>query len=175
MYKQSIIFFGIVIPVIVATAIIAGCIILKNNMSETFEAKSSEYMAYTRTQRSALQVEGQIARQRPHLARWKSELAEEPTSAIRNHLKAIYEKYPSKELQETEFNPIPGKSGFGSASVQKSSQVSLGLRGTFRTVQRALAELEARMPQLQLQELKMDPSQQGTLLNFQVSYTAWEN
>jgi hypothetical protein len=32
------------------------------------------------------------------------------------------------------------------------------------------------MPQLQLQELRIDPSNtQSTLLNYQVTYTAWEN
>jgi hypothetical protein len=36
-------------------------------------------------------------------------------------------------------------------------------------------ELETRMPQLQLQEIKIDPSPQSSLLNFQVTYTAWEN
>ena len=52
-------------------------------------------------------------------------------------------------------------------------------RGTFRTMQRAFLELESRMPQLQLQELRIDPSpnqqNQAPLLNFQVNYTAWEN
>ena len=52
----------------------------------------------------------------------------------------------------------------------------MAFRGTFRTMQRAFLELETRMPQLQLQELRIDPSSsQSSLLNFQVIYTAWEN
>ena len=43
-------------------------------------------------------------------------------------------------------------------------------------MQRAFLELETRMPRLQLQDLKIDPSaSQSSLLNFQVTYTAWEN
>ena len=61
-------------------------------------------------------------------------------------------------------------------SAQKSSQIRIAFRGTFRTMQRAFLELETRMPQLQLQDLKIDPSSSGSaLLNFQVTYTAWEN
>jgi hypothetical protein len=42
-------------------------------------------------------------------------------------------------------------------------------------MQKAFLELETWMPQLQLEDLKIDPSSSLTsLLNFQVSYTAWE-
>ena len=42
-------------------------------------------------------------------------------------------------------------------------------------MQKAFIELETRMPQLQLQDLKIDPSSSSTsTLNFQVTYTAWE-
>lgn len=175
MYKQSIIIFGIVIPLLLAAAIGGGCFFLKKTMTEQFKVKEEQYMAYTRSRNAAMQIEGKIAKQRPHLERWKTDLSSETTSTLRTHLKAIADKLPSKEFQETSFTPASGRGGFGAASAQKSSQISLGLRGTFRSVQKALAELEARMPQLQLQELKIEPSTQGSLLNFQISYTAWEN
>jgi len=175
MYKQSIIFFGIVIPMLALAAIIGGCFFLKNYINQSFDVKTSQYRVYTQSRNSVMQIEGKVAKQREHLARWKTSLSTETTSALRTNLKLISEKLPPKEFQETAFDPIAGKGGFGTASNQKSSQIRLGFRGTFRSVQRALAELEARMPQLQLQELRIDPSQQGGLLNFQVNYTAWEN
>jgi hypothetical protein len=53
--------------------------------------------------------------------------------------------------------------------------VKLAFRGTFRSVLKAFLELESRMPQLQLQDLKIDPSTSASSsLNFQVTYTAWE-
>jgi hypothetical protein len=52
----------------------------------------------------------------------------------------------------------------------------MAYRGTFRTLQRAFLALETRMPQLQLQEFKIEPnSTQASLLNLQVTYTSWEN
>ena len=83
---------------------------------------------------------------------------------------------PTKEIQKTASERLPVKGGFGTISAQPSSQVRMAFRGTFRTMQRAFLELETRMPQLQLQELRIDPStSQSSLLNFQVTYTAWEN
>jgi len=175
MYKQSIILFGIVLPLVGLVAVLGGLYFLKMEMTDSFAIKTREYKIYSESQRGAMEVEGRIARQRPHLARWKEELSAETTSAVRTQLKAISEKLPSKEFQETGFDPLSGGGGLGSATTQKSSQLRLGFRGTYRTVQRALMELETRMPQLQLQEIKIDPSPQSSLLNFQVTYTAWEN
>ena len=63
----------------------------------------------------------------------------------------------------------------GTATAQKSAQVRLAFRGTYRSVQRAFLELETLMPQLQLQELKIDTSQSSTsTMNFAVTYTSWE-
>jgi len=46
-------------------------------------------------------------------------------------------------------------------------------------MQRAFLELETRMPQLQLQEMRIEPNSNqqnpSPLLNVQVTYTAWEN
>jgi hypothetical protein len=52
----------------------------------------------------------------------------------------------------------------------------MAFRGTYRTLQRAFLALETRMPQLQLQELRLEPNAtQSSLINLQVTYTAWEN
>ena len=96
-------------------------------------------------------------------------------STVATNLREISSSLPSKEFQQTAFERPSGSGGFGSASAQKSSQLRIAFRGTFRTMQRAFLELETRMPQLQLQDLKMDPSStQSSLMNFQVTYTAWE-
>lgn len=175
MYKQSIILFGIALPLAGIAALIGGLYFLKLEMTESFAVKLKEHKIYSQSRNGVMEIEGKIARQRPHLTRWKDELSAETTSAVRTHLKAISEHLPSKEFQETGFDPLTGNSGLGSATLQKSSQFRLGFRGTYRTIQQALMELETRMPQLQLQEIKIDPSPQSSLLNIQVTYTAWEN
>lgn len=175
MYKQPILLFGIVLPLLGMIAAIGGVYFLKSYMTDSFAVKNQQYRIYTQSRDAAFAIEGRISRQRPHLGRWKEELSTETTSAFRTHLKEIIDQLPSKEFQETGFEPLAGMGGFGGASAQKSSQIRLGFRGTFRAAERALLNLETRMPQLQAQELKIEPSTQSTLLNFQVTYTAWEN
>ncbi len=174
LYRQPIALFGIVLPSIAAAAIVGGGYFLKSKMSTSFQTKKDTFKTYETGRRAALELESEVSRQRPDLERWTEQLSQETASKVTSNLREISAKLPSKEIQLSAFEPS-GKGGFGSVSQQKASQVRIALRGTYRTVQRAFLELETRMPQLQLQELKIDPaSTQTALLNFQVSYTAWE-
>ena len=51
----------------------------------------------------------------------------------------------------------------------------LAQNGELHPMQRAFLELESRLPQLQLNELRIDRTPQASNLNFQVTYTAWED
>ena len=176
LYRQPIALFGIVLPIVVTAIIVGICFQLKSSMTASFENKQTKYKAYEMARVAGLEIETQVIRQRPHLEHWNSLLAQETASAVTINLKEISEGLPTKEIQKTASERLPVKGGFGTISAQASSQVRMAFRGTFRTMQRAFLELETRMPQLQLQELRIDPStSQSSLLNFQVTYTAWEN
>ena len=175
-YRQSIAMFGIVLPALAMVILIGICYLLKSKMTESYAYKMSNYKNYEMGRLAGIELESLVTRQRPHIERWDTQLSQETASAVTTHMREITEGLPSKEIQQTAFEPTSTKSGFGSTSAQNSSQVRIAFRGTFRTMQKALLELETRMPRLQLQELKIDPSSnQSSLLNFQVSYTAWEN
>ncbi|BCU78238.1 hypothetical protein [Luteolibacter sp. LG18] len=175
-YRQSIALFGIVLPLLVAVIVVGAAFYVANGMKTDFEDKQKKFTNYEQSRIGALGVEAEVSRKRQHVDLWKAKLAEETKSALSANLRKIQETLPGKEFQPTAFDAVSSSGGFGAVSAQKSSQIRLGLRGTFRTVQRAFLELETRMPQLQLTELKMDPSMsQTSLLNFDVTYTAWEN
>lgn len=176
LYRQSIILFGIVAPVLVAAVVVGVCFMVKSRMTASFENKLQNHKTYEQDRLAGLAIETEVTRQREHLERWRHDLSEETASTVATHLRHITERLPDKEIQQTAFERPTGNGGFGSASAQKSSQIRISFRGTYRTLQRAFLELETAMPQLQLQELRMDPSSgQSNLLNFQVTYTAWEN
>jgi hypothetical protein len=176
-YRQPIILFGIVLPILLAAVVIGVGSLLKSKMTASFENKKRNYQTYEQGRIAALEIESQVTRGRQHIDRWNAHLSQETASAVATNLREISEKLPSKEIQQTAFErPSSGTAGFGSASAQKSSQIRIAFRGTFRTLQRAFLDLETRMPQLQLQDLRMDPSSsQSSLINLQVTYTAWEN
>lgn len=175
-YRQTIILFGIVVPILIAAAVVGLGSLIKAKMSSSFDNKERNYKTYEQGRIAALEIEGQVTRERQHLDRWEAQLSEETASAVATNLRDIAENLPSKEIQQTAFERPSGNRGFGGASAQNSSQIRMAFRGTFRTLQRAFLALETRMPQLQLQEFRMEPSStQSSLLNLQVTYTAWEN
>ena len=176
LYRQTIVLFGLILPVMIAAALGGAGYLLQSNMAASFENKEKTFKTYEQSRLAGIEVETQVTRQRGHLGRWNEQLAMETASTVATHLRKISEHLPNKEIQQTSFERPGTSSGFGSASAQKSSQLRIAFRGTFRTLQRAFLELETRMPQLQLQELRINPvSPQSPLLNFQVTYTAWEN
>jgi hypothetical protein len=176
LYRQSIILFGIAVPVLCTAAIAGVGYLLKSKMTASFETKMRTYKTYEQGRLAGLEIEAQVIRQREHLQRWSEQLSQETASAVATNLREISDKLPTKEIQQTAFERPSNRSGFGAASAQDSSQIRIAFRGTYRTMQQAFLELETRMPQLQLQEFKIDPiATNSSLMNFQVTYTAWEN
>lgn len=176
LYRQTIVLFGIVLPIVIAAAVIGFCFMLKSKMVASYDNKMKSYKAYEISRVAGLEIESKVSREREHVERWNTQLAQETASAVTTNLREISEHLPPKEIQQTAFERPTGSGGFGTVSAQNSSQIRIAFRGTFRTMQRAFLELETRMPRLQLQDLKIDPStSQSALLNFQVTYTAWEN
>ncbi len=175
LYRKSIVLFGIVIPVMASALLVGVGFLLKSKMTTSFEAKQKNFKTYEIGRVAGLQIESEVERLHQHINRWNSLLSQESASTVTTHLREICEHLPNKEIQQTAFERPSTKSGFGTISAQNSSQIRIAFRGTYRTIQRAFLELETRMPQLQLQELRIDPSSaQSSLLNFQASYTAWE-
>lgn len=175
-YRQTIVLFGIVLPILLAAVLVGATSMAKSKMAASFASKEGTFKSYEQGRITALGIEGKVSRDREHLERWEAQLSAETASAVATNLREISENLPPKEFQQTSFERPTGNGGFGSASAQSSSQIQMAFRGTFRTMQRTFMELETRMPQLQLQEFRMEPNTaQPSMLNFQVTYTAWEN
>ena len=173
-YRQSITLFGIVLPLIAAAGLAGIGVYFQSRVTSSMAQKEKSSRAHNIGLSATYEMEKRVILQRPHLERWSKFLSQETASTVTSNLREISDKLPPKEIQLTAFDPS-ASGGIGAASMQKSSQLRIALRGTFRTMQQAFLELETRMPQLQLQELRMDAtSTQSSLVNFQVSYTAWE-
>ncbi|MEP4078733.1 hypothetical protein [Haloferula sp.] len=173
-YRQSIALFGFVIPSVIAIAVIVGAFMVKGRVSRTFDEKLSHFQGFEQNKLQALGLEAEISMKREHIEAWEALVSEETASTVTSNLREIEEGLPSKEFQKTAQDHPPAKKGFAGASAQNSSQIALAFRATFRSMQKALLDLESRMPQLQLQEMRIEPSPQSSSLNFQVTYTAWE-
>ena len=176
LYRQPIIIFGVILPVLIAAAFVGAGSMLKSKLTASFNIKADTHKAFLITRQQFRSIETHVIDQRVHLERWKQQLSEETSSTVASNLREISAKLPSKEIQQTAFERPSGSGGFGAASAQKSSQIRIAFRGTYRTLQSAFFGLETRMPQLQLQDIKIEPiPSHPSLMNLQVTYTAWEN
>lgn len=175
-YQQTVILFGLVIPAILAAAVFSVSFVIRNKVTSSLDAKVEKFGELEKSRRAAREQEIIVSAERENLERWTRQMSQETASGVTAKLRAISERLPDREFTQTSFERPTASAGFGEASAQKSSQIRLSFRGTYRSVQRAFLELETRMPQLQLQELRISPNaNQPSMHNVNVSYTAWEN
>jgi hypothetical protein len=176
LYRQSILIFGLILPLAIAAALVLASYMFKANLEDSYRSNIAGYKSSDEVRRASLAIEGKVTRQRPDMERWNTLLSQETGNTVRSQLDNIVSQLPPKEIQVTSFLPSSGKAGFGNVSAQKSSQLQFTLRGTFHTIQRAFLELETRLPQLQLGEQKFDlSSNSSSLLTVTATYTVWEN
>ncbi len=177
MYRQSIIIFGIVVPILVAALFIGCTVFVKAKITSSFNNKSQHYAGHEGRRIEAIEVEARLAQQQGSFKRWQELVDQETFSVVTTNLRAIGKELPAEEFQQTAFERLSQSTGFGSITAQDSSGLRFNFRGTYRTLQKAFLELETRMPNLQLQELRITPSTstEAPLLDMQVTYTAWEN
>lgn len=176
MYKQPIILFGIVIPLLLVAGLIGISFVFRGKVMTSYDSKAKSYKDFETNKMIALDTEAQIVRQRDAFQQWSEILEQDSFSLLGTNLRMLEKKLPPKEFQQPLSERMNNKLGFGNASAQKSAAVKFNVKGTYRTVQKGLIELETRMPNLQLQDLRMAPSSasDASLLNIQVTYTAWE-
>ena len=149
---------------------------MKNKMTASYEMKKENYQSHHKARSTAEKLEEKVIVIRPHLERWDEQLNKETSSEVVSNLREIISTLPEKEIQQTAFDPSNNSGGLGKASAQPSSQVRIGFRGTYRSLQKAFLELETRMPHLQLEDCSIQPvATSGFLLSLQVTYTAWKN
>jgi len=177
MYKKPIIIFGIVVPIILAAIFVGVCVFVKGKFSESYQTKVKYYEGNERSLTAAAQIESKLGEQRENSKRWQELLDQDTFSLVTTNLRLIGEDLPPKEFQQTAFERLGNSGSLGSVTAQKSTGMRFNLRGTYRSVQKALLELETRMPNLQLQDLKISPAGNSEVspLNFEVVYTVWEN
>ena len=174
-YRQSIIAFGFVLPAVVCAAVVGGGFFLKSKAEASFQEKQSLYRSSEQSRAGSQAIEKEVNQKRGFVDHWNTQMGKETANSISSALKEIAIDLPPKEFQQTAVEYPSGAAGFAGASAQPSSQVRLAFRATYRSMQLAFLELETLMPQLQLHELKIDPSSSSnSTMNFSVTYTAWQ-
>lgn len=174
-YKESIIFFGVVIPVLIVVGAFALVLHYKGELEQSYAVKRSAYVEIQKIEKQRRALETTVGQQDPHMQRWMA-LFEKPTaSAVNGFLTEVQKKFAGEDFQQIAFRRGNSSGGIGGASAQPSIQIQLGFRGTYSALQNAFVELESSMPQLQLDSIKVTPNVNNRVLNADLVYTAWQN
>lgn len=175
-YRQSILLYGLLLPLIVGVLLLVIGYYFKANTESVCAKNIVAYNNSEKDRKDCLTIEGKVLPERPAMERWEKLLSEKIAPTMGPQLREIMAGFSKSELQETSSTPSLIKAGFGVVSEQNSSQMQINFRGTFSAMQDVLIKLETKFPQLHVNELKIDPvANQSSLLDFKISYTAWEN
>ena len=110
-YKQSIIFFGVIIPILAAVAVVGLGYFMKNKMTASYEMKKENYQSHHKARSTAEKLEEKVIVIRPHLERWDEQLNKETSSEVVSNLREIIATLPEKEIQQTAFDPSNNSGG----------------------------------------------------------------
>jgi len=174
-YQISILLFGLVLPLLVAGGVFAASFIVRGKLADEFAEKTQQYNQLQQNRKALAELQAASGREMENLERWSSQTSQEMPATVRTTMRKIEELLPDREFTLTSSESPAGAAGFGTVASHSSSQIRLSFRGNFRSVQRAFLELETRIPQLQLHELRIAPNpNQPSMHNVQVAYSVWE-
>jgi len=172
-YRKAILVFGFVLPGFFAAAIIGGLLYTKSELQSSMAEKRKLFSASEKSRLEIEKTEKRLIRQRPLAALWAASVEEESAKSLTDAINKLQNQLPEGEFQPTS-NRAAGRGAFSTSPAYPSTELQLSFRATYRSMQLAFLEIESRMPQLQLQTLKVERTPNGQNLTFQVTYTAWE-
>tara|TARA_B100000029_G_scaffold415490_1_gene419306 strand:- start:23 stop:559 length:537 start_codon:yes stop_codon:yes gene_type:complete len=173
-YKESVIVFGLVVPVLVVVVGLGMGIHFRGKLESTYEARRNHHRTYKTVEKERGALEEKIQSQAPHMHRWMSLFEQPAASSVNTFFREFQKEFDSTHFQQTAFRPTSTAGGIGGASKQPSIQLNFAFRGTFRALQTAFLELETRMPQLQVDSIKLSRASNQNVLNANVVYTTWQ-
>jgi len=173
-YKQPVVVFGVALPLLGLILIFAVSFNYRSKFEQTFRIRKDQYVTHQKVTKQREALEEKIDNQRPYLSSWMGLFDQAADSSVNAVLNDLETRFSGNEIQQTSFRRSPASGGIGGASKQTAVQLQLSFRGTYRGLQNAFLEMEARMPQLQMDNLKLRKESNRNLLNAEVTYTAWQ-
>ena len=173
-YKQCIFGIGVAAPLLVVLVLLGVVFHYRGKLEKTYKSRKVEYAKFQQYEQQREELEKKVSEQDPHMVRWMTIMDEPSSSAVNEFIGEAQKKYEGQEFQLTSFRRATASGGIGAASGQSSVQLDLAFRGTFSALQHTFIELETKMPQLQLDRMKLIPQSGGNVLEAKLLYTAWE-
>ena len=173
-YKESVFVFGLVAPVLFVVVGLGLGLHFRGKLESTYEARRNHHRTYKIVEKERGALEEKVQAQAPHMHRWMSLFEQPAATSVNTFFREFQKEFDATHFQQTAFRPTSTAGGIGGASKQPSTQLNFTFRGTFRALQTAFLELETRMPQLQVDSIKLSRASNQNVLNANVVYTTWQ-
>lgn len=173
-YKDPVIIFGLAVPLLLIVLTLGLGFHFRGKFERTYESRKAQHQTFKSVEAEREALHKKVQEQEPHMNRWMALFEKPPATKVNGFFQDFQKRYDSGEFQLTAFRPTSSPGGIGGACSQSSIQLHLAFRGTYRALQNAFLELETRMPQLQLDSIKLSSQGNQNVLNASVVYTAWQ-
>ena len=174
-FKIGIILFGAVLPLLVIGLVWLAISSQKKKIEVEHATRKASYLAQQRQEEVAKGLQVKLSRYDDRKKSWDVLLRNSDIGTVTGLLKEISAEYSGTEtFKRNDFNFVNKENGIGAASQQPSVSFTVSLSGTYKAIQQSLLSLESRMPNLSLNSMKIAPEPGSSLLEAELSYSAWK-
>ena len=181
-HTQSILLFGLILPCGVLLLIFGGVLHARGKIQTADQIKKEAYSKFTDANTKVRLIETELSSEgrRDQMAYWEEQLGKDFIQSLTKNLNEITADYDEEQLLRTELSRPSNRSPIASATENEYSRFKLSFEGGFGPMQRTMAELEMRMPQLVLESLEVLPGRnnikgKSPKLRFDAIYLCWQD
>ncbi len=172
-YKKSVAVFGMAIPMLLMAVIAGVGLYMSSVVTADYKVKKKAYDLAQKTLMETMELQGKVNENASYLAAWDHLMATETRGSFLEHWKTAEKKFSGKELTKSSHNWTNYSEGIGRGVSQPASQVNMSFTATFRAMQLSLMEMESKLPNMQLDSIKMTADNSGNAINFNTTFTVW--
>lgn len=178
-HTQSIFIIGVIVPAVLLIALLGGAIYGRNKLHAARDQKLAVWREHVQAMAALQTAQSEFSGREDGISEWKDSMEQELIQTLTANLQKAMAEYSDQQLRQTELSRPGGTSQFASATENHYDRFRLTFEGGFGPMQRVLATLETRMPQLVLEDLSISPAARGggddgpAALKFAVTYLSW--
>jgi len=181
-HTQSILLFGLILPMAVLLAALGGVFFVRGKIADADQQKAQAYSTYADAKSKLVMIEGELTKdgRRDQMAYWEEQLGKDFIQSLTKNLNEITSDYDEDQLMRTELSQPNARSPIAGSTEHDFSRFKLSFEGGFSPMQKTMAELEMRMPQLVLESLEVTPDRNNVSggipnLRFDAVYLCWQD
>lgn len=172
-YKEPILAFSIGLPLLLAAILIGASVFAMSNINKKFKVKQAKYTKAQQAQQVIGVLEQKVAKNEAQLGKWQQIVDTETRGSFLEHWRTTEKQFSRLEFSSSPHSWINQPQGLGRNINQPSSQVDLQFSATYKSMQKALLDIETKLPHIQLDSFSMTTGQSNSKLNFATKYTVW--